>query len=90
MTAAPEPEILEIDSEWFTVDEIAAIETMIGTDFTKFMNQPGPKAAHFKVLATIVQRRTDPEFKLEDAGSLKVSFKKTPVPPTSGNGSEHA
>ena len=90
MSAAQEPEVIDVDAEWFTIDEIDYIENQIGTDFTKFMNQPGPKAAHFKILATVIKRRTDPDFSIEDAGSLRVTFAKRAVPPTNGNGSEPA
>jgi hypothetical protein len=83
----PDPDLIEMDSDYFTIDEIDIIEQLTGEDFTKFMNTPGPKAGHFKILAFVIKRRTDPEFPFERAGQLKAKFTKTPVPPTNGNGS---
>jgi len=85
-----DPDVITIDTDYYTIDEIDMIEELIGDEFGKFMNLPGKKGKDLRILAFIMRRRTDPEFPFEKAGSLKISFKTAPVPPTSGNGLEQS
>jgi len=84
--AAQDSDVIEVDVEWYTLDEIEYIEQQIGDEFTKFMNVPGAKTKHMRILALIIKRRTDPDFPEDQVGSLKISFKVRGVPPTNGNG----
>ena len=80
-------DVIHVDSDWFTLDEIDVIEELAGCEFPQFMNTPGKKSAHLRIMALILKRRTDPDFPESEVGSLKVTFGSKPVPPTSGNGS---
>ncbi|MGH3834193.1 MAG: hypothetical protein ACRDSF_00595 [Pseudonocardiaceae bacterium] len=83
-----DPDLITIDSDYYTIDEIDQIEQLTGAAFTTFMQGEGPKAKELRILALLMRRRTDPDFPEEKVGALKVSFKKAPVPPTSDSDSE--
>lgn len=76
-----------VDSDWFTLDEIDVIEELAGCEFPQFMNTPGKKAAHLRIMALIIKRRDEPDYPESELGSLRVTFGKKEVPPTKGNGS---
>ena len=70
-----DPDLIVIDTDWFTIDEIDQIEQRTGQPFPRFMNGGGPMAGELRILGLLIRRRTDPDFPEERAGSLKVTFK---------------
>ena len=87
MSLAQDPDLITIDTNYYTIDEIDQIEELSGEPFTKFMNGEGKKANDLRILALLIRRRTDPDFPEDRVGSLKISFKRAPVPPTVDNDS---
>lgn len=83
-----DPDVVDANPDYLTIDELDAAEELLGgpIDMMSRMPRRGPA---IRVLATIVKRRTDPDFPFERAGSLKIKFgAASVVPPTNGNGSE--
>lgn len=85
----PDPDIIDAKPDWLTVDEIDTIEEIIDGPFDSLSGPGVRRGRMMRLLAVTVKRRTDPEFRFEDAGSLKIRFgEPAPVPPTGGDGSE--
>jgi hypothetical protein len=82
--AAGIDDVIDIDLDWLTLDEIDVLEAMTGEPFDKFMQGQGLKGPSLRVLGLILKRRTDPHFPVERAGEIKVRMAKQAVPPTQG------
>jgi hypothetical protein len=83
----PDDDVIDIDLDWLTLDEIDVLEEMTGEPFDKFMQGGGKKGPSLRVLGLILRRRTDPHFPVERVGEIKVRMQKVNVPPTNGDGS---
>jgi hypothetical protein len=55
-----------------TLDEVETIENLSGVPMDELMNQGKLKGKTLKAIIWVAKRRTDPNFKFEDAG--KVTF----------------
>lgn len=85
--AAGIDDVIDIDLDWLTLDEIEVLEQMTGEPFDKFMQGQGFKSASLRVLGVILKRRVDPHFPIERSGEIKVRMTKKQIPPTNGAGS---
>ncbi len=87
----PDPDVISIDLDDLTIDEIELLEDELNMPFDgigKIFADPNAKKAKvLRAIALAVRRRTDPDFPAEKAGKLKISFKADPVPPTVDDGS---
>lgn len=74
-------EKLNFDVEQLTLDDIEELEEHIGTAFDSIFDAGRPRAKALKYIAFILKRRDNPDFTLEDAGKLTISFEAPNVDP---------
>lgn len=80
-------DVIEIDLDHLTIDEIETIEDIVDAPIDSITNPNMRKAKFLKAIGFVIKRRTNPEFKLEDAGKLHVKFDVVPVDPTKSSAS---
>lgn len=68
-------DVLNLDIDSLTLDEIDAIETIIDGPLDDLAKPGARKAKMLKAMAYVIKRREDPSFTVEDAGRLKISLK---------------
>lgn len=56
-----------------TLDEVETIENLTGTPMEKLMDEGKLKGKALKAVIWVAKKRTNPDYKMEDAG--KVTFK---------------
>lgn len=83
---APDPDVVEFNLDHLTIDEIEQMEDLTGEPFDEIWKDGKRKGKTMRAFATIIQRRTDPDFTWEAAGRLKIKFDSTRVPPTVDGG----
>lgn len=87
MTPARDEEILEIDPTMLKIRELEAFEELLGCSFDEAFGPGQPKTKALRALATVVKRRIDPGFSMDDAGDLIVKTVEKGPDPTSASGS---
>lgn len=80
-------DVIEIDLNHLTIDEIETIEDIVDAPIDSITNPNMRKAKLLKAVGFVIKRRTNPEFRLEDAGKLRVKFDVVPVDPTKSSAS---
>jgi hypothetical protein len=80
------PDVLSLNLESLTIDEIDAIEEIIDAPLDS-LSKPGVrKAKLLKAMAYVIKKRDNPDFTIEDAGRLRLILKPaTPADPTEAN-----
>ncbi|MFD9904789.1 hypothetical protein [Streptomyces sp. NPDC059063] len=68
-------EVLSLDIDSLTIDEIDVIEEIIDGPLDALAKPGARKAKMLRAMAVVIKRREDPTFTAEDAGKLKISFK---------------
>jgi hypothetical protein len=61
--------------ETLTLDEIETLENIIGLSIEEAFGDGKPKGKALKTIIWIMQRRTNPDYSIEDAG--KLSFQES-------------
>jgi hypothetical protein len=64
---------MKIDFNALTLNEVEQIELLTGRNIDSIMSDDAPRGKTFKVIIWIVQKRTDPNFTLEQAGALSLT-----------------
>lgn len=83
----PDPDVITIDLDHLTIEEIEKMEELSGAPFDSLWQDGKPKGRIMRVFATIVRQRDDPSFTMEQAGKLKIKFDKGgAVPPPASGG----
>jgi hypothetical protein len=79
-------EVLSLNIDSLTLDEIDAIEEIIDAPLDT-LSKPGMrKAKLLKAMAYVIKRRDNPDFTIEDAGKLRIQLKTKPkADPTETN-----
>jgi hypothetical protein len=79
-------EVLSLNIDSLTLDEIDAIEEIIDAPLDA-LSKPGMrKAKLLKAMAYVIKRRDNPDFTIEDAGKLRIQLKtKAKADPTGTN-----
>lgn len=80
--ASQDENVLFIDQTDFTIDEIDEIENIIDDSIDALEDVHYKKANAMRAMAYVVMKRTDPDFKIADAGKLKPHFRRTQQNPT--------
>lgn len=62
----------KFDFETLTLDEIETIEQVTGSDIGTAFADGKPKGKALKVFIWVMTKRTNPDFKIEDAGKLSL------------------
>ncbi|MFB7675597.1 hypothetical protein ACFC26_29735 [Kitasatospora purpeofusca] len=75
-------ELLSVDLESLTIDEIETIEEVIDAPLDSLAKPGARRGRMLRAMAVVIKRRTDPTFSIEDAGRLQISLKKKPADPT--------
>lgn len=57
----------------FTLGEIDMIENITGASIGSIAGEDKPQARFLMAMATVLRKREDPEFTLEDASKLRMS-----------------
>jgi hypothetical protein len=60
------------DFESLTLDEVETIELIAGTSIDVIMDAGQPKGKSLKAIVFVINKRTNPDFTLEQAGSTKM------------------
>jgi hypothetical protein len=80
MAADDMAEVLALNIDSLTLDEIDAIEEIIDAPLDS-LNKPGQKRAKLlKAMAYVIKRRENPDFTIEDAGRLRIQLKSKSKP----------
>ncbi|MEU9388672.1 hypothetical protein AB0D86_01565 [Streptomyces sp. NPDC048324] len=74
--------VLSLDIDSLSIDEIEIIEDIIDGPLDQLAKPGARKAKLLRAMAVVIKRRDDPSFTAEDAGSLRIEFKKKPKDPT--------
>ncbi|WP_030779360.1 hypothetical protein [Streptomyces sp. NRRL S-920] len=74
-TAGSLDEVLSLDIDSLTIDEIDVIEEIIDGPLDSLAKPGARKAKMLRAMAVVIKRREDPSFTAEDAGKLKIQFK---------------
>lgn len=83
----PDPDVIIIDLDHLTIDEIEKMEEMSGLPFDNLWQDGKPKGRVMRIFATIVRQRQDPGFTMDQAGKLKIRFGAGgAVPPPASDG----
>jgi len=61
------------DFESLTLNEVETIELLTGSSIDQLMDAGQPKGKAMKAIIFIMKKRTDPNFTLEQAGSLSMT-----------------
>ncbi|MFD7610993.1 hypothetical protein [Streptomyces sp. NPDC059828] len=75
-------EILSLDIDSLSIDEIEIIEDIIDGPLDQLAKPGARKAKLLRAMAVVIKRREDPSFSAEDAGKLRIEFKKTAKDPS--------
>lgn len=73
-TQEPEDDVISIDLNHLTIDEIDVIEDIIDAPIDSMSNPNVRKGKLLRAVGYVVKRRDNPDFRLEDAGKLRVDF----------------
>lgn len=68
-------ELLSIDLDSLTIDEIDVIEEVTGAPLDELRKPGARRGPMLRAMAVVLKRRTDPNFSIEDAGRLRLQFK---------------
>ncbi|MER5258535.1 hypothetical protein [Streptomyces sp. NPDC002855] len=68
-------EVLSLDIDSLTIDEIDVIEEIIDGPLDALAKPGARKAKMLRAMAVVIKRREDPTFTAEDAGKLRIQFK---------------
>lgn len=74
--------VLSIDMDSLTIDEIEEIEEIVGGAIDSAFAAGQPKGKALRALGYITRRRTDPDFTLDQAGQLVVKLEQPEPRPT--------
>ncbi|MDJ0462010.1 hypothetical protein [Streptomyces sp. H27-C3] len=75
-------DILSIDIDSLSIDEIETIEDIIDGPLDS-LGKPGMrKGKMLRAMAVVIKRREDPTFSADDAGKLRITLKNKPKDPT--------
>jgi hypothetical protein len=55
-----------------TLDEVETIENLVGVSIDEMLNKGELRGKPLKVMAWILTKRTNPDYKIEDAGKLSL------------------
>ncbi|MFI9206193.1 hypothetical protein [Streptomyces sp. NPDC053048] len=80
--AADLGDVLSLDIDSLSIDEIEIIEDIIDGPLDQLAKPGARKAKLLRAMAVVIKRREDPTFSAEDAGKLRIEFKKKPKDPT--------
>ncbi|MFF7990335.1 hypothetical protein ACFZDG_11155 [Kitasatospora xanthocidica] len=80
--AADMDELLSIDIDSLSIEEIETIEEIIDAPMDSLAQPGARKGKMMRAMAVVLKRRTDPNFSIEDAGRLRISLKSKPKDPT--------
>ncbi|WP_172385210.1 hypothetical protein [Streptomyces sp. MNP-20] len=75
-------EVLSLDIDSLTIDEIDVIEEIIDGPLDMLAKPGARKAKLLRAMAVVIKRREDPDFSAEDAGKLKIQFKQASKDPS--------
>jgi hypothetical protein len=79
-------EVLSLNIDSLTLDEIDAIEEIIDAPLDSLTKPGTRKAKLLKAMAYVIKRRDNPNFTIEDAGKLRIQLKaKAKADPTETN-----
>jgi hypothetical protein len=81
-TDAVPSDVLSLDIDSLTIDEIEVIEDIIDGPLDSIAKPGAKKAKLLKAMAYVVKKRANPEFTLEDAGRLRIELKAKKADPT--------
>lgn len=82
------PDELDVDLDHLTVNEIDAIEEIMGMPIDELFAAGHPRGKALRAVGLVMKRRTDPSFTLEQAGDLVIRLSEgDAVPPTPAAGS---
>ena len=66
------PDELVIDLDYITGDEIVMIEDLAEVPFDAITNPDAKKGRLLVAIATVIKRRTEPDYTFEQAGKLRI------------------
>lgn len=61
------------DFETLTLNEVEQIELITGSSIDQLMDAGSPKGKALKAIIYIIRKRTEPDFTLEQAGSISMA-----------------
>ncbi|MFE2245250.1 hypothetical protein [Streptomyces lavendulae] len=85
MTTTVTSDVLSMDIDSLTIDEIETIEDIIDGPLDSLAKPGAKKGRLLKAMAYVVKKRENPEFTLEDAGRLRIELKAKKADPTAPN-----
>ncbi|MEV6399621.1 hypothetical protein AB0M39_33385 [Streptomyces sp. NPDC051907] len=74
-------ELLALDLDSLTIDEIDIIETVTDAPLDDLRKPGTRRAPMLRAMAVVLKRRTDPNFSIEDAGKLRIQLKPSKAKP---------
>lgn len=77
-------DVLEINMDHLTVEEIEDIEEIIDAPIDSLQDPTKRKGKLLRAIVYVLSRRDNPEFTLEQAGKKRIRFDQAAVPPTGG------
>ena len=81
-TAADMGELLSVDIDSLSIEEIETIEEIIDAPLDSLAKPGVRRGKMLRAMAVVIKRRTDPTFSIEDAGRLRISIKQKPKDPS--------
>jgi hypothetical protein len=63
----------KFDFESLTLEEVETIELITGNSIDQLMDAGQPKGKALKAIIFVIKKRSDPNYTLEQAGSIKLS-----------------
>ncbi|MFI6861297.1 hypothetical protein ACIBKZ_15580 [Streptomyces sp. NPDC050421] len=80
-TSAVGDDVLSLDIDSLTLDEIDDIEEIIDGPLDSLSKPGARKAKLLKAMAYVIKKRDNPDFTIADAGRLKISLKASKANP---------
>jgi hypothetical protein len=64
---------MDIDFNSLTLDEVELVENLCQTNIEALLDDGAPRGRALKALIFVIGRRTNPDYRIEDAGKLSLS-----------------
>ncbi|MFB8107282.1 hypothetical protein ACFC3O_31505 [Streptomyces sp. NPDC056007] len=80
--AGEQGEVLSLDIDSLSIDEIELIEEVIDGPLDQLAKPGARKGKLLRAMAVVIKRREIPDFSAEDAGRLRIEFKQKPKDPS--------